>query len=129
MTIARRIADFVPAALVYAVITILSQQSSFPVDEPFPGFDKIFHFAEFAILGFALAFGFFRRKALAPGGRLFRESAFLWSIGAGLGLLDEFHQVFVPGRNADLADAAADALGIGLGIGLFVVLRRRRSRL
>lgn len=128
MTIARRIADFIPAVLIYAVITVLSHQSSFPVDEPFPGFDKIFHFAEFAVLGFALAFGLFRRKALAPGGRPFQECALLWSIGAGLGLLDELHQVFVSGRNPDLADAATDALGIGVGIGLFLVLRRRRAR-
>lgn len=128
MAIVRRIAGFIPAALIYAVITILSQQSSFPVDEPFPGFDKLFHLTEFAVLGFALAFGFFRGRATAPIGRLTRASAILWIIGAGLGLLDELHQVFVSGRNADLTDAAADALGIGLGIGLFLVLRRSRAR-
>jgi len=125
---ARRIADFIPAALVYAVIAILSHQSSFPVDEPFSGFDKLFHLAEFTVLGFGLAFGFFRGKASGPRVGLFRTSVSLWAVGTGLGLLDELHQVFVSGRNPNLADAVADALGIGLGIGLFVVLRRRRAR-
>lgn len=125
----KKIAGFLPGALLYAVISILSQQSTFPIEEPFSGFDKIVHVSEFAALGAALAFGLFRGRAFAPGGRLFRESVFLWFAGACLGFLDEFHQMFVAGRHPDLADAAVDALGVGLGIGLFVVLRRRRSRL
>ena len=125
----RRIADFIPAALVYAAISLLSHQSSFPVDEPFSGFDMLAHAAEYTALGFALALGFSRRAPAARnGGRFLRASAVPWAIGTGLGFLDELHQVFVPGRNPDLADAAADALGIALGIGLFGILRRRRSR-
>lgn len=41
-----------------------------------------------------------------------------------LGLLDEWHQVSLPGRQADLADWLADAAGALLGAGLLLVLVR-----
>jgi VanZ family protein len=37
--------------------------------------------------------------------------------------MDEFHQVFVPGRNFSLLDMAIDALGISLGIRFYRWLR------
>jgi len=129
MPLLRRIARFFPAAIIYAVITALSSRAEFPIEAPFSWFDKLVHFAEFSLLGLALAFGTFRGRTAPRRERLFREASGLWIFGTGLGLLDEVHQMFVPGRNADLADAASDALGIALGIGLYLVFRRRRPRL
>lgn len=40
-----------------------------------------------------------------------------FAITAGYGLSDEFHQWFVPGRSADLADWYADMTGAVIGIG------------
>jgi VanZ family protein len=34
-----------------------------------------------------------------------------WMIGTAYGATDEWHQSFVPGRQADAADVLADALG------------------
>jgi VanZ family protein len=42
-------------------------------------------------------------------------------------LLDEFHQKFVPGRHADLADLLTDLIGAFLVIS-FLWLRGRRLR-
>jgi VanZ family protein len=50
-----------------------------------------------------------------------------WAIAAGYGASDEFHQRFVPGRTADLADLGADALGAAAALGvvwLSAILRR-----
>ncbi len=129
MTPVRRIVRFVPAALVYSFIFYLSSRTEFPIEAPFPWFDKIAHFAEFAALGACLAYGA-ARPGKDPGPRRrFRTRLGLWAAGTGLGLLDEVHQIFVPGRNPDPADGLTDALGVAVGLGLYLVLRRRRAGL
>jgi hypothetical protein len=122
----KRILAFTPAAVYYAGIFFLSAQSSFRFKAPFSGFDKAVHGVEFAVLGALLAFGFLHSSAgmKSKDGRM---SSAAWAIGVGLGILDEVHQIFVPGRSPDVFDAATDALGVALGIWLFVVLRRRRG--
>jgi VanZ family protein len=40
-----------------------------------------------------------------------------WLIAVAYGLVDEWHQSFVPARTADLRDAAADAAGAALALG------------
>ena len=129
MPVLARIARFLPAAVIYALIFILSSRAEFPIEAPFSWFDKLVHCAEFAVLGITLAFGAFQGRTARRHDRLLPEASGLWILGTGLGLLDEVHQMFVPGRRADLADAAADALGVALGIGLYLVLRSRRARL
>ena len=50
-------------------------------------------------------------------------------IGVFGGSADEFHQYFVPGRQCDIWDAAADAVGIALGITFwFRIARSGRKR-
>ena len=46
----------------------------------------------------------------------FRDNAMLLAIAIGIlyGMSDEFHQSFVPGRNADIGDLAADGIGVTL---------------
>ena len=69
--------------------------------------DKVVHAAVFAVL--AAAFGYasglrgWRMVAVAIGGAL------------GVGMLDEWHQMFLPGRSAGLDDLAADAVGAAVG--------------
>ena len=40
-----------------------------------------------------------------------------WLIVVAYGLIDEYHQSFVPARTADLRDAAADSIGAALALG------------
>jgi VanZ family protein len=83
--------------------------------------DKLLHAMVYAVLGglFLLAV-----KATSPlgAGRLVTAAVVL----AGLyGLTDEFHQLFVPGRSADLRDAAADAAGALVGASVALGLLSR----
>jgi hypothetical protein len=75
----------------------------------FPGCDKVLHFIEYSIFGAALRFW-------SGGGRM----RFLAG-GTGFAALDEFHQRYIPGREANPWDFAADAAGLLFG---FMVSRR-----
>ncbi len=84
--------------------------------------DKWVHAAVFLVLGFLAA-----RAAAASFPGLGRAAVLL---GCGLSLLygglDEFHQMFVPGRFASGYDWLADALGTFLGAALYLGWRRRQ---
>ncbi|KGX91006.1 VanZ family protein [Pontibacillus marinus] len=75
------------------------------------------HFFLYFVLGVlvlnALRFSWRAGKGLLIGG------AFLFCIFYALS--DEFHQVFVPGRGAQLSDVFIDSAGAGVGIVLYVV--------
>jgi VanZ family protein len=93
-------------ALVYA--GWIAWLSSSPVADstplPFPHFDKILHFLLFSGLGATVRWAF-------PVAASRRQLLVAWSMCAGYGILDEFHQSFVSGRHADPLDALADAAG------------------
>jgi VanZ family protein len=84
--------------------------------------DKVAHFGEYSVLAFLLA-GRMRRhvgRRLTP---LLLAACIAVSIAYGAS--DEFHQRFVPGRDASLYDLAADAIGSTAGaIAAAAVLRR-----
>jgi len=80
--------------------------------------DKLLHTLEYAGLGWLLA------RALG-GGRWY------WAILGGLayGIVDEFHQSFVPGRMGnDVGDISADLLGSALGASAFYGFHRLTRR-
>ena len=80
--------------------------------------DYLMHAAEYAILGALLAWWcFFRRKKASYGSKPFPWSCLAVSILAGsvYGIIDEFHQSFVPGRCPDVRDWAADTAGTFAG--------------
>lgn len=43
-------------------------------------------------------------------------------IGIAYASLDEFHQLFVPGRSGEIRDVCVDTIGILIGIGIFLLL-------
>jgi len=99
---------YLAAALFYmALIFFLSSQPGSEVGIPAP-WDKLAHFAEYALLSFLL----FKATGSA-------KAAFV--ISALYGASDEVHQAFVPGREASLFDWLADLAGA-----LAVALTTRR---
>lgn len=115
---------FLPAVAYYGFIFFLSSRSSFPVESPFSGFDKLAHVGIFGLFGTILAWSLAdRRDGL---GTMRMALAFL--IGAAGGALDEVHQIFVPGRSAEVWDAVADAAGVAAGLFLFNRIGRARRR-
>jgi VanZ family protein len=123
MTLERKLWLFGPAVAWCAVLFGLSAQSHLPET---PGGDKLAHLTAYIATG-----GLFVRAALG-GSRFVPRAAWLAAavLGALYGVSDEFHQSFVPGRDASVGDALADAIGslIGASVGL-VIYRNRRDAL
>ena len=90
-----------------ALIFWASHQPSLGLELPFPHFDKLLHFGTYTVLGTLIRF--------ALGTRGPRDFLIAWMLGTLYGLSDEFHQAFVPGRDADLLDWAADCFGALVG--------------
>ena len=107
----RRVFGWGPAALWAAVLFFLSEWSGLGI-ELVSGADKWVHVGLFMILGLSLAWGKGRTESGVP---LF---LFLF-LGMGYGALDEWHQSFVPGRDASVGDWVADSAGVMLGLVLF----------
>jgi VanZ family protein len=86
---------------------------------------KLAHITEYAILGLLLYHSFESRHLQSWKLR----SAFIAVVVAGLfSLTDEYHQSFVPGRSASLADCGIDTAGSFLGLVLLYAARRLQAR-
>ncbi|MFN2337569.1 MAG: VanZ family protein [Gammaproteobacteria bacterium] len=90
-------------------IFFLSHQPSLPTPSLFEHQDKLFHGGAYGLLGLLLA------VALHHPARLGRTLLLVWLLGTFYGLSDEFHQSFIPGRDADSLDLLADSAGALLG--------------
>jgi VanZ family protein len=96
-------------AIYLCVITYLSHQPSLRVPGGLP--DWLMHGLEYAGLA-ALLF-----RAQVRTGRRGPKSLLAALAGcAAFGLIDEYHQSFVPGRDASLRDALADTTGAALAL-------------
>ena len=78
----------------------------------FPHSDKVYHFLEYAVLGFLLI------RALSSsrkdiGNFALRLIAVVLAIVYGVS--DEIHQYFVPGRNMEFLDLLSDGFGAYIG--------------
>ena len=110
------------AAIVFGLSSLPNLAEPRPA--PFP-FDKVAHFGEYAVLGFALA------------GSLRRDAPRRWPLvvllavsvaaAALYGASDEFHQRFVHGRDPDVHDWLADLTGSTAGALASAVLVRARE--
>ncbi|KCZ71155.1 putative membrane protein [Candidatus Methanoperedens nitroreducens] len=74
-------------------------------------FDKVQHIVIYAGFGFLLYFTL--RNSSNPA---LRDHAFIFAviIGTVYGAIDEFYQVFVPGRTASIWDLLADSIGLSI---------------
>ena len=86
--------------------------SSIPSDElvdiDIPHIDKLIHFVEYFILGALLV-----RAFMSSSSETNFKSILLLSIliASTYGILDEFHQRFVPGRSFEIFDMFSDIIG------------------
>ena len=112
-------------ALIFAISSM--KQPPFPMPE-FEWFtiDKLYHFIEYAILGGLIARALLKAKpSVVP-------SQLIWGLAAVLSILygasDEWHQTFVPGRLATVADWVADVLGSIAGVlGAYLYYKKKQS--
>jgi len=107
-----------------ALIWALSSIGGRDLSVHLPVSDKVVHCAEYAVLGFLLA-----HAALStwPRHSIVRAAALALLITVAWGVLDEVHQAFVPGRDADVFDLVADVLGGLIGTSLRAAVRRFRA--
>jgi hypothetical protein len=119
----KKILYFVPSVIYYLLIFLLSSRD-LGIRINRYGLDKVAHAAEFGLFAFLLAIGFF--NVLRVSVRV-KTAAVLMS-GLVLAGLDEFHQVFVHGRVADVRDWLADGIGLAGGVLVFRYLLKRLNR-
>ena len=104
--------------LVYAgLIYLLSSVSGFPEDVSLiTGSDKVAHLIEYFAFGFLICRSFSNAR-FDP----VKQNAHLLAIlfGISFGLSDEWHQSFVPGREATIGDVLFDAMGIITATGTY----------
>lgn len=104
-------------------ITILTLSSIPNLDPPealrFRFWDKCAHAAVYTILGFLILMALVNIRTIRfPKG---------WSIGIGTvhGILDELHQMLIPGRFCQISDMAADITGILIGTAVAATILNR----
>ncbi len=112
---------WVPPAL-WALLILVA--TSWPNPDPpdvGPHSDKVTHLVLYGVLAFLLG----RADPLLSAGSL-RILAAIAGVSA-FAAVDEWHQRFVPGRSASVADWQADTAGAVLGFLLVAALRRRST--
>lgn len=88
------------------------------------GMDKVVHAGAYLGLGVALAWGRFWTASRVP-------TLVLVLAGIGYGVIVEWYQVLVPGREADFLDGVANAVGVFAGYYVFSMIvpgSRKRDR-
>ena len=120
----RRWPWLLPLAIAAAIVA-LSHQPSYPLGITLPhGLDKVAHAAVFAALAFTLDFAVLGTRNDVP---FYKRHLWIFMAVAIFGVLDEWHQSFIPGRDASFGDWLADAAGAALGLaaGVLPWLRSR----
>jgi VanZ family protein len=113
---------WLPPALYCALIWWLSSQVlEYSLVHMVPLRDRGVHFLEYAALGLLIA----RAVQLTWGPQGMRGSMFAVLLSVALGLLDEFHQLFVPGRTGEIFDLLADGAGVCVAVGVHALWTTR----
>ena len=96
--------------VVAAYMAALFTASSGPGVELPPGrnLDKLLHFGAYSVLALLSAWALTRGRLRAATSPVLLAACLITILYGGT---DEFHQSFVPGRDADVFDLVADALG------------------
>lgn len=86
--------------------------------------DKLLHACEFGIFALLLVKAYGSWLAVA------RRNTVLLAAFTGIvwALLDELHQLFVPGRDGNIYDFLADAVGVVAVLAIYTWVRQRKRR-
>jgi len=115
----------VPVIFCAGLIFFASSISVFPRGIPdFEMRDKLVHVVEFAFFGILLWRSINHWKISLKGLNLLILALLIGIIYAAS---DEIHQSFVPGRDGNIMDWFADAIGLALGITSAYIFRARRE--
>ena len=117
---ADRLKAWGPATGWAVVLFFLSAIPDLGVGRSLPISDKLVNFGLYAVLGATFAWG----RWVAPGAA---RHVLLIAVGAIYGLLDEWHQLYVPGRAFDWLDWGADVVGVVVGYGTTHLLLGRNT--
>lgn len=114
-------------AILWAVLIFVGSSipsKAFPVLKIFD-FDKLIHISIFFVFGVLV----YRAFAATDAEDSYRWSRAILAIGVVLiyGVIDEFHQSFVPGRSPDVWDATADTVGGILSMLVLFLYRRVKA--
>lgn len=111
-------------ALIWAILilTVSSIPHLPPLTDKIKIGDKIAHFLEYFVFGALVA------RMLRQMNKSTLQILLLTSItGAIYGILDELHQLFIPGRTTDPLDITADTLGAILASLIYIWWQSRRD--
>ena len=117
-----KVAAFGVASIVYACLIFYASSLSTAPEAARPLFldmDALAHFSEFALFG-GLLFMTFAYAGWRPW-----DAPVAIVLGTAYGIVDEFHQLYVPGRFADPFDASMDAIGVIVAVAVLAYLDRR----
>ena len=99
-----------------AIFSVSSLQGKY-VPSLFPGSDKVFHILEYMPFGFLVARAFDKTRRWGSLMTVFWITCLFVFL---YGLSDEFHQIFVPGRDFSFVDLGADVIGAAAGGRLYL---------
>jgi len=105
--------------IIYFLSAIPSSQLNFKLP---PGSDKVVHAFIYFVLCWLARRAFYNQTSFL----MLRNSSFLGAFifSVVYGLLDEYHQTFVPGRDADFYDLLADTGGALLYVAIAWLVHR-----
>jgi VanZ family protein len=117
-----RTARWLPAIGWALAIFAFSSMPASSIPGPWGDYSLLGHFVEYAILAALLVFAVGRPRLGTALALTLLLACSLYAVS------DEFHQSFVPGRDPDPIDWAADTAGAGVAIAAIEAARRRRPR-
>ena len=112
---------WIPVLLWIGVILTATSLPNAPA-APAAGVDKLGHLAMYGVLGMLVL------RAAWDGPPTPRSVVLMLAAIALFAAADEWHQQFIPGRSAEVADWLADVAGATLGIRSMTVLKLRRVK-
>jgi VanZ family protein len=118
---------YIPLTIYWIVLAVATSLPSKSIPDIFNVGDKSIHLVAYFILSSLVAFSFhFQRKYRHISANYVLVSILTVSL---YGLIDELHQLFIPGRYFDMLDWVFNVIGTLLGVTFSYYIIRRSSRM